>query len=173
MSKAKNDFKETERRVKLYYRNKKAIEKLKNKSNRLDVQIGDVLKEMRELKRFKAEVYSNMGIDYSKELIQTSSNSENAVEKEIYKYIEDLRRKCILNKKRMLKTNDRIREFEYINQDIEFSINELTEEEKRFLELKYSENKSIEFIARNLFTGARSTTYRKREEIIKKLSKLI
>lgn len=167
------DFKETERRVYLYYRDKKAIEKLRNKVNKLEKQIGDILREMRELKSFKAEVYSNMGIDYSKELIQTSSILESTVEKEIYKYIENLRKKCILNKKRILKANDRIRELEYINQEMEFCINELQEEEKRFLELKYSENKSIEFIASNLYTGARSTTYRKREEIIKKISKLI
>lgn len=169
----REEFKSLENRVKLYYKNKKAIEKLKDKAVKLDKHTGDILREMRELRNFKAEICSNMGIDYSKELIQTSSLPGSEVEKELYKYIENLKNDCFINKRRKIKTEQRIREFEYINQDLEFAINELTEEEKRFLELKYGEGKSIEYIALNLFTGSRSTTYRRKEEIIKKISEII
>ncbi|UBK93102.1 hypothetical protein KLF37_07185 [Clostridium perfringens] len=169
----REEIKELENRVKLYYKNKKTIEKLKDRVIKLDRHTGDILREMRELRNFKAEICSNMGIDYSKELIQISSPPGSEVEKELYKYIENLRNDCFINKRRKIKTEKRIRDFEYINQDLEFAINQLTEEEKRFLELKYGEGKSIEYIALNLFTGARSTTYRRREEIIRKISEII
>lgn len=173
MSKSVN-FKETERRISLYYQNIKRIKKLKNRIVTLEEQLKEILIEMKELKNFKMELYLNMGIDYSKQVIKSYANPTNEVEREIYKYIDDLRKKCILTKKRILRAKDKIRGYEYINQDIEFCINsELSEDEKKLLELKYSEKESIEYIAEILFTGARSTTYRKREDIIKKLSKII
>ena len=91
----REEFKSLENRVKLYYKNKKAIEKLKDKANKIDKHTGDILREMRELRNFKAEICSNMGIDYSKELIQTSSSPGSEVEKELRSEERRVGKECL------------------------------------------------------------------------------
>jgi hypothetical protein len=46
----------------------------------------------------------------------------------------------------------------------------LSEESKRLLEWKYGEGKSVEWIATEMFGGARATAYRKREELVEDIA---
>lgn len=108
----------------------------------------------------------NMGIDYSREKIQSSSSGMGEAEREIIKYIENLDKQLKYTVRKILKTNARIREIELQIQDMQFNLSMLNEESKRFIEWKYGEEKSVEWIAEQMYQGARSTAYRKREELV-------
>lgn len=107
-----------------------------------------------------------MGIDYSREKIQSSSSGMGEAEREIIKYIENLDKQLKYTVRKILKNNARIREIELQIQDMQFNLSMLNEESKRFIEWKYGEEKSVEWIAEQMYQGARSTAYRKREELV-------
>lgn len=46
-------------------------------------------------------------------------------------------------------------------------LEQLDEEQRKFIKLKYRNRKSVEWIAIELMGGAKSTAYRKRDEIIR------
>lgn len=162
----KDSFRKTEGRLYRYYKDIKLIEKLKNKIVLLWKQKEQIKKEKVELKNLNIDVGLNMGIDYSKEKIQSSSTGTGEAEKEIVKYISNLDKQYRSTVKRILKTNARIREIELQLQDMQYNLSMLSEENKRFIEWKYGECKSVEWIATEMYAGARSTAYRKREEVI-------
>ena len=59
------------------------------------------------------------------------------------------------------------------NYDIEFNINMLNEEFKRFIKLKYQDRESIINISMQMFEGMERTAYRKREEIINNIAEFM
>jgi hypothetical protein len=127
-------------------------------------------KEKIELKHLSIDAGLNMGIDYSREKIQTSSDGSGQAERETIKYIDNLDKQYKYTIKKILKTNVRIRELEIQNQDMQFNLSMLSEESKRFLEWKYGEGKSVEWIATEMFGGDRATAYRKREELMEDIA---
>lgn len=90
-------------------------------------------------------------------------------EQQIIREIEKLERELIYKKKRILKTNARIREIEEQIQDMQYNLSTLKEKPKRFIEWKYGEGKSIDWIANEMYGGARATAYRKREELVENI----
>lgn len=163
-------FRKTEGKLYRYYKNLRFIQKLKRDLNLLNKQKNEIENEKVELKHLQIEVYSNMGIDYSKEKIQSSSSGIGEAERETMNYIDNLNKQldCIIRK--ILKTKSKIREIEFEISDIEFNINMLSEESKRFIEWKYGEHKSVGWIAVEMYGGARSTAYRKREELVENIN---
>ncbi|MCS4521762.1 hypothetical protein JTS97_06990 [Clostridium botulinum] len=55
---------------------------------------------------------------------------------------------------------------------MEDNISSLNEENKKFIELKYGENKSVDWIAVEMFGRARSTAYRKKNELVEHVAQL-
>jgi hypothetical protein len=53
---------------------------------------------------------------------------------------------------------------------MDYNIQMLNEEYKRLIEWKYGENKSLDWIATEMYGGARTTAYRKREEIVESIA---
>ncbi|GIM29879.1 hypothetical protein CPJCM30710_25450 [Clostridium polyendosporum] len=162
----KEIFRKTEGRLYRHYKQLKLIQKLKNKVVLLWKQKEQIQKEKVELKYLDIEAGLNMGIDYSREKVQSSSDGSSEAERETIKYIEDLDKQYKNTVKKMLKINARIREIELQVQDMQFNLSMLSEESKRFVEWKYGECKSIEWIATEMYAGARSTAYRKRDELM-------
>ena len=165
----KDLFRKTEGKLYRYYKNLRFIQKLKRDLNLLNKQKNEIENEKVELKHLQIEVYSNMGIDYSKEKIQSSSSGIGEAERETMNYIDNLNKQldCIVRK--ILKTKSKIREIEFEISDMEFNLNMLSEESKRFIEWKYGEHKSVGWIAVEMYGGARSTAYRKREELVENI----
>lgn len=162
----KEIFRKTEGRLYRYYKQLKLIEKLKSKVILLLGQKEQIEKEKVELKHLNIDIGLNMGIDYSREKIQSSSSGMGEAERETIKYIDNLDKQLKYVVKNILKINARIRELELQIQDMQFNLSMLNEELKRFIEWKYGEEKSIEWISEEMYQGARSTAYRKREELV-------
>lgn len=160
-------FKKTENRLYNYYIHLKLIEKLKHRVLLLWKQKEQIEKEMVELKNLNIDAYSNIGIDYSSERIQSSSSGTSKAEGEVIKYINNLDRQHKDIIKKIYNTNLKIRELELQIQDIQFNLSKLPEESKKFIELKYRDGRSVEWIANVMYGGARSTGYRKRKKLIK------
>lgn len=163
-------FRKTEGRLYRYYKQLKIVEKLKNKVVLLWKQKEQLEKEMVELKHLNIETGNNMGIDYSRDRIQSSSSGVGEAEREVIRYINNLEREYNYTVKKMLKTRAKIRDIEVQIQDMQFNLAMLNEESKRFIEWKYGEEKSIEWIAEEMYGGARSTAYRKREELVEDIA---
>lgn len=166
----KEIFRKTEGRLYRYYKQLKIVEKLKNKVVLLWKQKEQLQKEMVELKHMNIETGNNMGIDYSGDRIQSSSSGVGEAEREVIRYINNLEREYNYTVKKMLKTRAKIRDIEVQIQDMQFNLAMLNEESKRFIEWKYGEEKSIEWIAEEMYAGARSTAYRKREELVEDIA---
>lgn len=162
----KEAFRKIEGRLYRYYKQLKLIEKLKSKVILLWRQKEQIEKEKVELKHLDIDTGLNMGIDYSRERIQSSSSGIGEAERETIKYIDNLDKQLKHVIRNVLKINARIRELELQIQDMQFNLSMLNEESKRFIEWKYGEEKSIEWISEEMYQGARSTAYRKREELV-------
>lgn len=160
-------FENTEGRLYRYYRNLKEIEKLKKVIETLNKQVEQIEDKIRNT-NVKIDYYqSGMAIS---EKVQTSLNCASYAEREIIKAIEKLERELIQKKKKILKLEARIREKEEQIADMDYNISMLSEEYKRFLEWKYGERKSIDWIATEMYGGARTTAYRKRDELIESIA---
>lgn len=86
------------------------------------------------------------------------------------KYVDNLDKQYKYTITKMQKTNERVRELEMQNQDMQFNLFMLSEESKRFVEWNYGEGKSIEWIATEMFGRARATIYRKSEELVEDIA---
>lgn len=167
-------FRKTEGRLYRYYNQLKIIDKLKNRVVLLYKQKESILKEMKELNKLEIDTELNMGIDYSKDKIQSSGTGSSAAENETIRYIENLQIDYKETMKRLQETNSRIREIELEIQDMQYSIESLEDKEYgKLIELKYKELKTMDYIAAELYQSARTTAYRKRKEMVEELSQYI
>lgn len=163
----KDLFKKTEGRLYRHYRNLKEIEKLKSRVVLLWKQKEQIEQDIRT---------TNVKIDYYQsgmalgERVQTSSTGTSYAEREIISAIDKLEKELIQKKKKILKLHARIREKEEQIADMDYNIQMLNEEHKRLIEWKYGENKSLDWIATEMYAGARTTAYRKREEIVESIA---
>lgn len=160
-------FKETEKKIFSYYRNLKEINKLKQRVEVLSRQKEAIEKDIRETNvDIEPEIKA---VDYSKERVQSSSANSSYIEAALIKEIEKLERERKDTIQKILDCNARIREIETSTSEMEYVINDLSEEYKRFLELKYKELKALEYIADNLSIG-KTTACRRRKEIIENIA---
>lgn len=166
----KEIFREIEGRLYRYYKQLKFIEKLKSKLILLGKQKEQIEKEKVELRHLDIDTELSMGIDYSREKIQSSRSSAGEAEREIIKYIDNLDKQLKYIIKNILKINVEIRELELQIQDTEFNLSMLNDESQKFIRWKYGEEKSIEWISVEMYQGARSTAYRKKEELIEEIA---
>lgn len=104
------------------------LEKQKEKI-RLDIQEANV----------SIETELNMGIDYSRDRVQTSSSCGRYAEEEMIKEIERLEREWIFVRRRLLKRRAKIRELERKINPLRNNIQMLSEENKSFIEYKYGD----------------------------------
>lgn len=162
----KETFRKTEARLYNYYKQLKILEKLKCKIKLLKMQQSEIELEMKNLNNLTLEVYANMGIDYSRDKIQTTSTGTGESERETIKYITRLEKERDHKVREIMKCNARLREIDLQCQDMKYNLSMLNEECRRFIEWKYGENKSIEWIGEEMYVGSRATAYRKRDELI-------
>lgn len=166
-------FKKTEGILYRYYESVQVIARMKSKISFIDKKLEEIKSEMKNLNNFEADVYCNMGIDYAKDPVQTSASGSNEVERAMIKYINNLEKvyKSYLDEKLFL--IEEVRKIELNNHDIEFNINSLNDEVRKFVELKYRDKESMKWITVELFAGIKSTAFRKREEVIFNIARWI
>ncbi|WP_291649905.1 transcriptional regulator [Clostridium sp.] len=155
-------FRKTEGKLYRYYESKKKIYRIKEDITWLERDIRTIEYDIR---------HSNVTIDYYQngtgiqERVQSSSTGTGYAEAEMCKLIERLEKEHLEKTKKILKYKSKIRDMEryieYMNRNIDL----LSEEDKRFLELKYGDKKNILQISMKL-NMAQATAYRKREELV-------
>jgi len=166
-------FKKTEGMLYRYYRNIKKKDRLKYKKYTLENRIEQI---KRDIKTINIELDDNVkAIDYSKEKIQSSSvgsgvgsSLEQSLMKEITKLENEL--KTIIKAK--LKLQAKIRLLETEISDTEYVINQLSEEYKQLVELKYGNSEKISNVAIGMkLNMTEATVRRKRVEVVEAIAK--
>jgi chromosome segregation ATPase len=162
----KEQFRKAEGRLYRYYKQLKLIEKLKNTSIVLYKQIKQIEEDMSETNVKIDYIQSGMAVG---EKVQSSSSGTSYAEREIERAIEQLEKELVYKKRKILKLRARIRGMEEEISDMEYNISMLSEENKRFLEYKYSEKMNPTEIAEKM-NMATATAYRKREELVEDIA---
>lgn len=156
-------FRKTEGKLYRYFESKKKVRSLNREIESLKYRIETIEYDIKN---------TNIVIDYYQngtgiqERVQTSNNGSSYAESEMCKEIEKLEKEHIRATKKVLKVKSKIREIEEFINHMKRNIEDLNEEDKRFIELKYGDKKSILQIALKL-NMAKATAYRKREDIVK------
>lgn len=167
MSLDKETFIKIEDRLYGYFKQLKLIDKYKQKIILLKKQQEEIKEEMKCLRELNIDSYTNMGIDYSRDFVQTSPAGAGEGELRVIKYINNLEKELERKVIAISSINSEIRKIELEVEDMKNNLNLLDEEQKKFITLKYKNKKSVDHIAIEMLGGARSTAYRKRDEIIK------
>lgn len=159
-------FKKTEGKLYRYYQSKKKIYVLKNEIDSLDSTKETIEYDIR---------HANVAIDYYQngtgiqERVQSSPTGSSYAETEMCKEIEKLEKEHLKINRKILKIKSKIRELEEFIRYMDNNIEQLGEEDKRFLELKYGDKKNLLYISIKL-NMSKTTAYRKREELIDNIS---
>lgn len=155
-------FRATEGKLYSYFRKKKEIEKLNYRIKELNEQIEEIESDIRN---------TNVKIDYYQpsipitERVQTSSTGTSYAEGQIIKAINEMEKERANRIRIKLKLKAKIRETQNYITYMEQNLESLSEENKRFIELKYGDEADMITIA-NKMNMARTTVYRKREELV-------
>lgn len=159
-------FRKTEGKLYRYYESKKHLFGLNEKIARLENHKETIEYDIRHTNIRIDPYQSGPGIN---ERVQTSSTGTSYAEQEIINEIEKLERERVKITKQILKTKAKKRELENYISNMDFNINMLNEESKRFLELKYSDKAKVIAISHKM-NMAVATVYRIREEIVENIA---
>lgn len=141
------DFKETEEKLKNYYKKDKLLNSYVNKINLLNRQIKIIDEKIKNTDIIIPE--ESRSITYE-ERVQTSSDGCSYAEKMVIKIIDDLIKEKAYKIKEINDTETKIRKIEADNKIIDDNIKELEEELKKFIEFKYRDEKNNREIALKL-----------------------
>ncbi|KMT21579.1 hypothetical protein [Clostridium cylindrosporum] len=157
-------FRKVEARLYDMYKKIKMINCLKRECESLQEHADMIMKDIKRSNiSIEAEMY--LGIDYSSINVQTSHNGDSYMDRELIAAITRLENEWRYVRRKLIKKHEKIREIERSILTLKNNIEMLSEENKRFIELKYGDKRSIPEIADMLNMG-RTTAYRKREELI-------
>lgn len=162
----KEIFRRTEGRLYRYFEDKQKIKCLELECIDLDQQKERIRKDIQETNVFIEEESKSMSYE---ERVQTSTNCTSYAERALINEISNLEKEWIYIRKKLLKKRTRIREIERRVSHIKNNLAMLSEENKRFIELKYGDKQSLEEIGQVL-NIAKTTAHRKREELVENIS---
>lgn len=164
----KEMFKKIEGKLYNYFKEKKMIYTLKDNIISLEKRLEEIQEDIKYI-NVSVDTYKSVGFD---ERVQTSLKAGSTFENQICSEIGKLEQEYTFMLRKILKAKRQLRDSEnYINK-FNSKMEMLEEEDKKFLELKYGDSASIITIARKM-NIAQSTAYRKREEMIEMVYKLI
>lgn len=157
-----SNYKRAEGMLYNHYKRKDRINRLVSKRIRLEYRIDNLKRDIREC---RYELDSTLqGIDYSKDKIQTNSVT-SSIEQELLLAEERVLRELEYTIREKRKTQEKIRYLEKKIDETEILLEDLAEEEKQILEMKYSEKMSDKIIA-DMLNMSRTTIQRRRTELI-------
>lgn len=160
----KEIFKRIEGKLYNYYKEKKMIYILKDNILNLEKRLEEVKQDIKYI-NVSVDDYKSAGFG---ERVQTSLKAGSTFENQICTEIGKLEQEYTFMLRKILKTKRQLRESKNYIKTFNNKLESLGEEDKRFLELKYSSKESMVAIARKL-NIAEITAYRKREDILSKL----
>ncbi|MDO6356092.1 sigma factor-like helix-turn-helix DNA-binding protein, partial [Caloramator sp. CAR-1] len=161
-------FRKTEGMLYRYFRDKKKLGRMKHKIEILEQKIRKLTEDIKNTNvTLKTDLQS---IAYDKPYIQSNSDGSSQAEKELIRLITKLEEELKRTIKEKLKLKAKVIDIETRIADIEYAINQMSEEAKQIIEMKYGDGYSIYYIADMLNMG-KSTIARKREEIVEDFAK--
>lgn len=159
----KDTFRKTEGMLYRFFKQQKELRRLECICTHLEVQKERIRIDLRETNVDIEE--ESKSITYE-ERVQTSSSCGSYAEKELIRQITKLENEWKYVRKKLLKNKARMREVERQITPMKVNIDMLSKEAKEFVELKYGDGKSVNWIGDFKYGGARTTAHRRREEII-------
>lgn len=143
----KEEFKEIENKLKIFYQRKKITDGLKFKIKRIEEQIEEIDDKIKNNKvNIKEE---DTSISYN-ERVQSSGDKTSYAEKAFIKEIENLEKENYRKKELKNKLEERLRDIELDNETLEINIKDLSEEYKELLQEKYKKGNPDWLVAQNL-----------------------
>lgn len=164
----KEMFKKIESKLYNYFKNKKTIYSLKDKITNLENKLNKIKEDIKCI-NITIDDYKSVGFD---ERVQTSLKAGSVFENQICSEIGKLEQEYTFMLRKILKAKRQLRESKNYIKNFNNKLEMLEEEEKKFLELKYSSKASMTAISRKL-NIAEITAYRKRDDILSKLERSI
>lgn len=163
-----NLFKKTESQLYRYYEYKSKIQKFRRKVDDLEEQIILLDNQMRNVHKYINLDTMPPGAGCG-ERVQSSISGTSYIEKQMEQEVTKLEKRKIEKIKAKIKTEARIMEMNSFIRNMDSNIENLSEEDKKFIEYFYGAKKKIPFIAMQLNLSV-PTCYRHREELLKNIS---
>lgn len=161
-------FKKTEGQLYRYYRYKKQISKKYRKVETLEEQIKAIDNQMRNVHNYISLDTMPPGAGCG-ERVQASISGSSYMEKQMENEVTKLEKRKVEKIKQKIKTESKIMEMNGFIRIIDTNIESLREEDKRFIEYFYGDNRNIPFIAMQLNLSI-PTCYRHREELVENIA---
>lgn len=161
-------FKKTEGQLYRYYRYKKQISKKYRKVETLEEQIKAIDNQMRNVHNYISLDTMPPGAGCG-ERVQASISGSSYMEKQMEQEVTKLEKRKVEKIKQKIKAESKIMEMKSFIRMIDTNIESLREEDKRFIEYFYGENRNIPFIAMQLKLSL-PTCYRHREELLENIA---
>lgn len=161
-------FRKTEGQLYRYYRYKNKIQKQIRKVEILEQQIKDLDNQMRNVHKYINLDTMPPGTGIS-DGVQSSISGSSYMEKQMEREVDKLERRKVEKIKSKLKTESKIMDMQSFIRIMDTNIEGLLEEDKRFIELKYGDEKEVPYIAMQL-NMAQATAYRHRQELIENIA---
>jgi hypothetical protein len=163
-------FKKTEGMLYRYYKNIRKKDRMQHKRYSLENRIDQI---RRDIKETNVELDDGMGaIDYSKDRVQSSPTGAGPGEQSLMREITKLENELKVTIKGKLKLQAKIRELEAEISDTEYVINQLSEEYKQLIELKYGSSFKMSNVAIGIqLNMTEATVRRKRVEVVEAIAK--
>ncbi|MCY6372440.1 hypothetical protein [Clostridium ganghwense] len=158
----KEIFRKTEKKLYNYFRKDKKIGSLNHKIEILNKQIDDIEKRLKNINITIPE--ESRSITYE-ERVQTSSDGISYAERTAIRITDNLLKEQFRKFEEITQLEEELRDIEADNIIIEDNINDLSEEDKHFLKLKYSEGKKDWQVGKELGMS-QSTATRSRQRLI-------
>ena len=163
-----NTFKKTESKLYRYYEYKSKIQKLRRKVDDLEDQINTLDNQIRNVHKYINLDTTPPGSGCG-ERVQTSISGTSYMEKQMEQEITKLERRKIEKIKSKIKTENKIADMQSFIRIMDTNIENLSEEDKRFIEYFYGAKNKIPFISMQLNLAV-ATCYRRREEIVRNIA---
>lgn len=161
-------FRKTEGQLYRYYRYKNKIQKQIRKVEILEQQIENLDNQMRNVHKYINLDTMPPGAGIS-DGVQSSISGSSYMEKQMEREVDKLEKRKVEKIKSKIKTESKIMDMQSFIRIMDTNIEGLLEEDKRFIELKYGDEKEVPYIAMQL-NMAQATAYRHRQELIENIA---
>lgn len=163
-------FKKAENMLYRYYKQQREIERLQARIRRNEQRRDEIYRDIKET-NVSLDTEVNMAASFD-EKVQTSNLGTSFAEKETVRQIEKLEREWKETRRKILQDKYRIRDIFANDADLEFTLNQLLEEEKQLIELKYGINKNYSNLQIAMkINSSEPTVRRRKKEIIEDICK--
>ncbi|WP_236883767.1 hypothetical protein [Clostridium botulinum] len=163
----KENFRKTEKKLYNFFKKDKKISSLKHKIEVLNKQIDDI--EIK-LKKIDIDIPDECKSITHEERVQTSSDGTSYAERTAMKITDNLLKEQSRKFEEIATIEEEIRNIIVDNIIIEDNIKDLSEEDKKFLTIKYRDNKKDWQVGNELGMD-QSTASRKRQKLVENVAR--